>query len=94
MSTHTAVFGKCESQRGKISLYCENWPVRRSLRYERLAAGVAQLVEKLTCNQQVIGSSPIASSDDKNLLLTFSRSSSFTQQSGIAGSFGNEIGAR
>jgi hypothetical protein len=25
-------------------------------------AGVAQLVEQLTCNQQVIGSSPIASS--------------------------------
>ncbi len=25
-------------------------------------AGVAQLVEQLTCNQQVVGSSPIASS--------------------------------
>jgi hypothetical protein len=30
-------------------------------RYITLSAGVAQLVEQLICNQQVIGSSPIAS---------------------------------
>ncbi len=27
-----------------------------------MCAGVAQLVEQLTCNQQVVGSTPIASS--------------------------------
>ena len=30
--------------------------------YSRLNAGIAQLVEQLICNQQVIGSSPIAGS--------------------------------
>ena len=29
-----------------------------------MCAGVAQLVEQLTCNQQVVGSTPIASSID------------------------------
>ena len=37
-----------------------------SLRLE--FAGVAQLVEQLTCNQQVVGSTPIASSNFKCLL--------------------------
>ena len=32
-------------------------------------AGVAQLVEQLTCNQQVAGSSPIASSSDIKTVL-------------------------
>ena len=30
--------------------------------FRHLRAGVAQLVEQLICNQQVVGSSPIASS--------------------------------
>ncbi|ADG01320.1 hypothetical protein CBF_3802 [Clostridium botulinum F str. 230613] len=29
-----------------------------------IKAGMAQLVEQLTCNQQVVGSSPIASSSE------------------------------
>ena len=32
-------------------------------------AGVAQLVEQLICNQQVVGSTPIASSKFKDLAL-------------------------
>ena len=35
---------------------------RVEYRFEYNSAGVAQLVEQLICNQQVIGSSPIASS--------------------------------
>ena len=31
------------------------------------SAGVAQLVEQLICNQQVVGSNPIASSDPANV---------------------------
>ena len=31
--------------------------------FRHLSAGVAQLVEQLICNQQVVGSSPIASSN-------------------------------
>ncbi len=30
--------------------------------FRHLSAGIAQLVEQLICNQQVVGSSPIASS--------------------------------
>ena len=37
----------------------ESLPGRQLERY----AGIAQLVEQLTCNQQVVGSSPIASSN-------------------------------
>ena len=33
--------------------------------YNFINAGIAQLVEQLTCNQQVAGSSPIASSNPK-----------------------------
>ncbi len=36
--------------------------VKKNNFIEHLAAGVAQLVEQLICNQQVAGSSPIASS--------------------------------
>ena len=39
----------------------------------RVSAGVAQLEEQLTCNQQVAGSSPIASSIIKCKWLVFIR---------------------
>ena len=43
--------------------YCLEKSLGDRLCFRRKYAGVAQLVEQLICNQQVIGSSPIASSE-------------------------------
>jgi hypothetical protein len=49
--------------------------IAASLRFVFANAGIAQLVEQLICNQQVVGSSPTAGSVEYQQLMRFSHSS-------------------